>query len=132
VNGFLLDTSAFLILGLEDRQVSAAVRETLATAPRFVSQLCATEIAIKRSVGKLLLPEPFQIAFAIAFERMVSEFEADLLALEMGHVDVFSRLPLRHRDPFDRLIIAQAIAEDLIVVTRDRVFASYDIDVLEI
>jgi PIN domain nuclease of toxin-antitoxin system len=132
VNGFLLDTSAFLVLGLEDRQVSAAVRETLATAPRFVSQLCAVEIAIKRSVGKLHLPEPFQTAFSIAFERMVSEFEADLLVLEMGHIEVFSRLPLRHRDPFDRLIIAQAIAEDLIVVTRDRAFASYDIDVLEI
>jgi PIN domain nuclease of toxin-antitoxin system len=133
VNGFLLDTSAFLILGFEDRLVSQRRRQELEAAPRFVSQICAVEIAIKQSIGKLELPAPFQTTFAGAFERMVAEFDADVLRLETKHVEVLSRLPLRHRDPFDRLVIAQALAEGLTVVTRDRAFGLYDeLSLLEI
>jgi PIN domain nuclease of toxin-antitoxin system len=132
VNGFLLDTSAFLILGLED-SVSRSARGALETAPRFVSQICAVEMAIKQSIGKLPLPPPFQTSFESAFERIASEFQADLLELQMRHIEIFSRLPLHHRDPFDRIMIAQAIAEELTIVTRDRAFAAYDnLTVLEI
>ena len=132
MNGFLLDTSAFLLLGLEDSLVSRSARRTLETAPRYVSQICAIEIAIKQSIGKLRLPAPFQTTFSGAFDRMVIEFGADVLPLEMAHIEIFSRLPLRHRDPFDRLIIAQAVAERLTVVTRDRAFRIYDdLSVLE-
>jgi PIN domain nuclease of toxin-antitoxin system len=133
VNGFLLDTSAFLILGLEDERVSRSSRETLETAPRFVSQVCAIEMAIKQSIGKLRLPAPFQTTFSGAFERMVDEFDADVLPLEMNHIDTFSRLPLRHRDPFDRLLIAQALTEGLTLVTSDRSFSLYeDLSILDI
>lgn len=132
MNGFLLDTSTFLILGLEDNLVSRSTRKTLEAAPRYVSQICAIEIAIKQSIGKLRLPAPFQTTFSGAFDRMVEEFGADLLPLEMTHVDILSRLPLRHRDPFDRLLIAQALAEGLTMVTRDRAFRFYDdLSVLE-
>jgi len=133
VKGFLLDTSAFLILGLHDTDIATAARRELETAPRFVSQICAIEIAIKQTIGKLALPAPFLTAFAGAFERMVGEFQADMLTLEMRHIEVFSRLPLLHRDPFDRIIIAQAIADGLTVVTRDKAFATYDgLSILEI
>jgi len=132
VSGFLLDTSAFLILGLEDSLVSRSTRGALEAAPRFVSQVCGIEMAIKQSVGKLRLPAPFQTSFSGAFERMIDEFGAHLLSLEMSHIDTFSRLPLRHRDPFDRLMIAQAIAEGLTLVTSDRAFRLYDdLSVLE-
>ncbi|HEY1425854.1 MAG TPA: type II toxin-antitoxin system VapC family toxin [Caulobacteraceae bacterium] len=133
MNGFLLDTSAFLILGLDDSLAASNSRKALGAAPRYVSQICAIEIAIKQSIGKLSLPTPFQTTFSGAFERMVDEFGADLLRLEMNHIEVLSRLPLRHRDPFDRLVIAQALAEGLTVVTRDRSFGLYDdLSVLEI
>lgn len=126
MNGFLLDTSAFLILGLDDGLAASTARKALEAAPRFVSQICAVEIAIKQSIGKLRLPAPFQTTFSGAFDRMVLEFEANLLQLEMNHIEVLSRLPLRHRDPFDRLVISQALAEGLTVVTRDRTFSLYD------
>lgn len=132
MNGFLLDTSAFLLLGLEDSLVSRSTRKSLEAAPRYVSQICAIEIAIKQTIGKLRLPAPFQTTFAGAFDRMVVEFEAEVLPLEMAHIEIFSRLPLLHRDPFDRLMIAQAVAEGLTVVTRDRAFRLYDdLSVLE-
>lgn len=132
MKGFLLETSAFLILGLEDSPLSRSTRQTLESAPRYVSQICSIEIAIKQSIGKLRLPPPFQTTFSGAFDRMVDEFGADLLSVDMTHIDVFSRLPLRHRDPFDRLMIAQALAEGLTVVTRDRAFRLYDdLSVLE-
>jgi PIN domain nuclease of toxin-antitoxin system len=126
VKGFLLDTSAFLILGFGDRPIPRSARERLDDGPRFVSQICAVEIAIKQSIGKLDLPAPFTTAFGYAFDRMIAEFQADLLTLEMRHIEILGRLPLHHRDPFDRIIISQALAEDMTVVTRDRVFRTYD------
>lgn len=133
MNGFLLDTDAFLILSLQDETVTGSTRALLEAAPRYVSQICAVELAMKHSIGKLLLPEPYVIAFASAFERTVSEFQADVLPLALRHIQILSRLPLLHRDPFDRMIISQAIAEGLTVVTRDSAFVGYDsLSVLEI
>jgi PIN domain nuclease of toxin-antitoxin system len=56
---------------------------------------------------------------------MASEFSADILPIRLNHIDRLSRLPLLHRDPFDRLIIAQSLEDDLTVMTRDRAFAEY-------
>jgi len=133
VSGYLLDTSAFLILGLERSLAPSGLLARLAQGARYVTQVSAIEIAIKFGIGKLALPPPFHTSFSHAFDRMVSEFEADLLGIDMRHIEQLSRLPLRHRDPFDRLIISQALAEELTVVTRDRVFATYDgLQVIEI
>ncbi len=133
MNGYLLDTSAFLILGLEQDLAPRSIAEQLGYEPRHASQVSAIEIAIKYSIGRLPLPAPFQVSFASAFDRMVREFGADLLGIEMRHIELLSRLPLHHRDPFDRLIICQALTEELTVVTRDRAFLAYDgLQVLEI
>jgi PIN domain nuclease of toxin-antitoxin system len=126
VRGYLFDTNAVLILGLQEELVPRSLLTSLAQEPRFVSQVCAIEIAIKHGIGKLSLPPPFQTAFAPAFARMVDEFSATLLAIGMDHIEILSHLPLRHRDPFDRLIISQALVEDLTIVTRDRSLADYD------
>jgi PIN domain nuclease of toxin-antitoxin system len=100
---------------------------------RFVSQACAIEIAIKFGLRKLSLPPPFETHFAHAFMEAMEIAGADLLHIELPHVEALSHLPLHHRDPFDRLIIAQALAENLTVVTRDRSFALYPgLDVYEI
>jgi PIN domain nuclease of toxin-antitoxin system len=90
-------------------------------------------MAIKLGLGKLQLPPPFQTSLAHAFADAVDRFAAQILPIELRHIEMLSHLPLHHRDPFDRLIIAQALAENLTVVTRDRSFALYPgLDVYEI
>ena len=90
-------------------------------------------MAIKSSIGRLVLPEPFKLDFALAFRAMVSELSAEVLDIDIVDIDRLSRLPLVHSDPFDRLIIAQALAGEMTVITSDRVFASYvGLTVLEI
>ncbi|MGH6956509.1 MAG: type II toxin-antitoxin system VapC family toxin [Caulobacteraceae bacterium] len=121
----MLDTNALLLMALEDVAVAAGGLETFASGRRYISHVCAIEIAIKHSAGKLPLPPPFQTDFRHAFGEMVQELGAHALPIELSHVAALAHLPLHHRDPFDRLIIAQALCEDLTVVTRDRAFALY-------
>ncbi len=84
------------------------------------------EIAIKASIGKLPLPEPFEdlLPAQLAEERIA------LVPIEMRHLAELRRLPFHHRDPFDRLIVAQARVEGVPVVTRDAAFEGYDIGVI--
>ncbi len=133
MTGYLLDTNAVLILALRSRDASQSTLAALESGRRFVSQVCAIEIAIKQGLGKLALPPPFQTHFANAFARLASELSADILPIALTHIDTLSHLPLHHRDPFDRLIIAQALTEGLTVVTNDRAFAAYDgLNILEV
>jgi PIN domain nuclease of toxin-antitoxin system len=121
----LLDTNVLLLFVFEPDRVSAAHRNAFAAADRYVSQVCAIEMAIKSNLGKLPLPPAFRTDFSRAFRGMVSDLSADTLPIEMKHIDRLSRLPLFHRDPFDRLIIAQSLEDDLTVMTRDRAFSAY-------
>ncbi len=63
-------------------------------------------------------------------DRVMNDLAIDELALERKHIRAVSNLPLHHRDPFDRLIIAQALAEDLTIVTADRSFAAYGVPLI--
>lgn len=63
---------------------------------------------------------------ALAFE----DISASLLPIETAHLRRLRGLPFHHRDPFDRLLIAQAVAEDLVIVTRDRAFQAYGVPVV--
>ena len=130
---YLLDTNALLfMLSRSDRLVRDRVM-AIRPDPRFVSQVCAIEMAIKQGLGKLALPPPFSTSFAHAFADAVDGLGLDLLPIEMHHIEALCHLPLHHRDPFDRLIIAQALVENLTVVTRDRSFGLYPgLDVYEI
>jgi PIN domain nuclease of toxin-antitoxin system len=133
VNGYLLDTNAFLFIISRSDRLAADRIARLAPASRAVSLVCAIEIAIKLSLGKMPMPAPFETNMAHAFVNAVDRVGARVLPIEMSHVEVLAQLPLHHRDPFDRLIIAQALAENLTVVTRDRSFALYPgLDVYEI
>ncbi len=122
---YLFDTSALLLAGLDHRRFTPLHRELLTAGDRFVSHVCAIEIAIKFSIGRLDLPDPFKTDFSSAFAAMARELSADVLATEMADIARLSLLPLLHRDPFDRLIIAQGIGGGMTVITADRVFASY-------
>ena len=84
------------------------------------------EIAIKATLGKLVLAKPF----ADLIPEQVALNEIALLGIEMDHLAALVALPLHHRDPFDRLIVAQAISEKVPVLSRDPAFADYDVQVI--
>lgn len=122
----LLDTQAFLWFILDDDRLSQVAREAIVSTidEVFVSPASAWEIAIKISLGKYELPAPIG-AF---WESQLLENGFKQVPIELSHFEELSRLPLHHRDPFDRLIIAQARVERLPVVSVDRAFDAYGID----
>ena len=99
----------------------------------FVSVVSAAEIAIKSALGKLGLPPPFETDFDAAFRGRADRAGIDVLDLDLQPVARLRRLPHYHRDPFDRLIIAQALQLGLTVATSDRVFRAYaGLEILDI
>lgn len=121
----LLDTHAFLWFVLDDPQLSPAAK-TLIENPAtdvFVSPARYWEVAIKVQLGKYALPIPFR-------QFMDTHIAANafaVLPIEVRHVEPLTTLPLHHRDPFDRLIIAQAIVENIPTVSADVAFDAYPI-----
>jgi PIN domain nuclease of toxin-antitoxin system len=126
VTGLLLDTHVLLWLAADDARFSDRVKAQIIAEPRFISVMSIAEIAIKTSIGKLPLPPPFATDFEGAVKGMLARVAADLLPVDLTTVAHLRQLPPHHRDPFDRMIIAQAFAEGLTVVTGDRAFDAYD------
>lgn len=83
------------------------------------------EMQIKAQLGRLTLDAP--LADVVRSQQDVNELEVVPVTLE--HVLVLESLPAHHKDPFDRLLIAQAITEDAVLLSRDALFANYGIDV---
>ena len=88
----------------------------------YFSAVSVAELRIKQSIGKLGLPENFTWA--------TQATGCEPLPFTARHAHRLATLELHHRDPFDRMLIAQAIEEDLIVITKDRQFAAYPVRVL--
>lgn len=84
------------------------------------------EIAIKYGIGKLSLSR----AFSEFIPEQLLINQIDVLPISLPHLARYTELPFHHRDPFDRLIIAQAMVEDIPVVSRDKPFQEYSIDVI--
>jgi PIN domain nuclease of toxin-antitoxin system len=121
----LLDTHALLWWVDNAPQLSAAARQHVAAEgnPCFVSLVSAWEMAIKASLGKLKLSVPVQRYF---LEHLPSN-DFQQLEISLGHVTFVETLPFHHRDPFDRLLVAQAHLEGLVMVSADPVFEHYGI-----
>ncbi len=124
----LLDTHVLLWSANEPERLSAAARSAITDGDNeiFVSAVSAWEIAVKQSIGKLELAEPAELWLPDVMRR--TSFEAMPISLEAA-LAVRSLAP-HHRDPFDRLLIAQAALDGLTIVTRDDVFALYGVAVL--
>lgn len=121
----ILDTHVFLWWIVDSPQLSSPVRDVMRNPANelFLSVASAWEIAIKVNLGRLRLPDrPDRF---IPGQLMKNVIEP--LPVEMGHALYVSRLPAIHRDPFDRIIIAQSILEKMPVVTRDTDIAKYKI-----
>jgi PIN domain nuclease of toxin-antitoxin system len=121
----LLDTHTFLWFINDDPQLSAeAARRTEDPGARvLVSVVTAWGIAIKLSTGKLKLDRPLEELWPHSLAE--NDFEA--LDVTSKHVLAVVPLPLHHRDPFDRLLIAQAISEGLHLVCADSAFDAYPV-----
>jgi PIN domain nuclease of toxin-antitoxin system len=119
----LLDTHAALWwLAADSRIGHSAARELRAENEVLLSSVVVWEIAIKRSIGKLTARED---AAAILLER-----GARALPVTLEHAAAVETLPLHHRDPFDRMLIAQAQLESAAIVARDGAFSAYDVQVI--
>jgi PIN domain nuclease of toxin-antitoxin system len=133
LKSFLLDTHALLWMGGESAMLGPAARDELARGLRFVSVVSIAEIAIKAALGKLSLPPPFHTDFEAAIRTLLDESVTDVLPLDLRTVARLRHLPHFHKDPFDRMIIAQALDRGLTVATRDRAFSAYaGLDILEV
>ena len=114
----LLDTHTFV--WWDNDELPRAVRDRIRSADGvYVSAVSAWEIAIKAALGKMTA----RAALAAAIE----DYGFDGLPITVAHADAVRELPRHHRDPFDRLLVAQAQLEDLTIVSRDPAFRAYEV-----
>ncbi|NCO60350.1 MAG: PIN domain nuclease [Deltaproteobacteria bacterium CG_4_8_14_3_um_filter_51_11] len=122
----LLDTQALLWFLLDDHRLSGKARGKISGADSliFVSPASLWEIAIKISLGKYELPTPFEAFWDEQF--LTNDFV--LLPVSVSHAARVVNLPFHHRDPFDRLIIAQSLVEGMPLVSSDISFDRYGVE----
>ena len=126
--GFLLDSHVLLWLTPVTPTLSRQVLDQLSLAANalFVSPASVAELCIKASLGKLALPFGRDEDAGKAFAQLLEELGIMSLDVTLEHAARLRDLPQHHRDPFDRLIVAQAMAEDLTLVTHDRTLGRYE------
>jgi PIN domain nuclease of toxin-antitoxin system len=116
----LLDTHVVLWWQRDDRRLNAAARRAIAEADVvWVSAVSGWEAAIKSSLGRLRLTEPFTALLA------ADDFTE--LPVTLTHTAAFGRLPPHHADPFDRMLVAQALTERATLVSHDRALEPYGV-----
>lgn len=120
MNGFLLDTNILLWAGSQPERLSSTVVRSLEQGPVWLSVISYWEVTIKSARGRLEILDPTPW-WASALRNLA----ARPLAWLPEHVEGVARLPLLHQDPFDRALAAQALAEDLTLLSVDRALARY-------
>ncbi len=125
---YLLDTHAFIWLDSDPTQLSPQVRSLVqdSTNILLLSLVSIWEMQIKIHLGKLHLNLP--LAELVESQRQINSI--DILPIALSHVLALDNLPLHHKDPFDRLLIAQANIENAALISRDPVFANYQVQVI--
>ncbi len=118
----LLDSHILLWIFFDSRKLSRKIKNAVSN-PRntvCVSTVSTWEIATKKNAGKLDIPDNF-------FDIIYNDKKYKFLLIEPKHIDYYISLPLRHKDPFDRMLVAQAKAEQLTLVTNDSNIELYDV-----
>jgi PIN domain nuclease of toxin-antitoxin system len=124
---YLLDSNAFLHFKDEPQKLSRVARQTIEDPANqiFVSIAGLWELAIKAANGKLPFHTQLIAGGASGLLSSLRESNFVLLGIEMNQALAAAALPQHHRDPFDRMMIAQALENDLTIITSDRIFARY-------
>ncbi len=121
----LLDTHAFLWFIEGDPNLSSTARSLIEDEgnQRFLSTASLWEMSIKVSIGKLTLT----MSFTELLAQHIYGNAVELLSIQAPHLDELTKLPFHHKDPFDRLILAQAITEKMAVISQDDLFENYPV-----
>jgi PIN domain nuclease of toxin-antitoxin system len=120
----LVDTNALLWWRDDSPRLPTRVSDQIRNPNNdiFISIISLWEIVIKKALGKLRFLEDF--------EEVMADEQFELLSVTYAHLRLLGDLPQHHRDPFDRLLIAQALAERIPIVTADRAFAAYGVGIV--
>lgn len=126
MSSFLLDTHAFIWFSEDNPSLPVAIKEQIETADQvYVSIASLWEIAIKLNIGKLTLQTDYP-----QIESALLALNITLLPISFADTVQVRSLPLHHRDPFDRILIAQSINNSLTLISRDFAFAAYSVQQL--
>ena len=117
---FLLDTSTLIWALAEPKRLSRGAKQVIASGPQVLSVASYWEIVIKSNNGLLAIADP-----ANWWERAVQDLGATVLSIRPRHVAALAALPDYHRDPFDRILVSQAIAEGLTLLASDSIVRRY-------
>jgi PIN domain nuclease of toxin-antitoxin system len=121
--GILLDSHILIWLDTGNERLPPDLLQTLRKSEqRFLSAATAWELSLKQAAGKLKLATPVS--------AMMQTFGLQELPVTMRHGERAASLPLHHRDPFDRMLVAQALEEEMVLVTADGRLAQYGVPVL--
>jgi PIN domain nuclease of toxin-antitoxin system len=124
----ILDTHTFIWQISDSARLSETARQAITNTENqlLISIASLWEIAIKVNLGKLTLSRSFM---ELIPEQLIFA-EIDQLPIRLEHLDLLISLPLHHRDPFDRLLIAQALTESLPIISRDPMFKQYGVPII--
>lgn len=124
MKGCLIDTHVLIWMAQQPENIPAKSKEILLSATNiFLSHVSVWEIAIKIKTGKLDVGNLSKFLYS-----SVTNYRLILLPISLRHIFYIEQLPLHHRDPFDRLLIAQSLSEQLLFITADGAFDAYGID----
>ncbi|MEG3909079.1 type II toxin-antitoxin system VapC family toxin [Microcoleus sp. w2-18bC1] len=120
----LLDTHTFLWYLEDSKQLSSQAGEIIEDPSNALRLSIASlwEISIKLGLGKLSLQNSFS-----ELEEVLQQLKIEVLPITFSDTECYLNLPLHHRDPFDRILVAQAINRSLVLVSRDVAFDAYDL-----
>ena len=126
VNNYLLDTHVLLWWLSGDKKLSSKMRRVVSDPNKviYVSVASVWEMVTTESLGKLKVKQIDKI------EEVIKQSGLVVLPVEIEHLLKLRELPMKHKDPFDRLIISQALVEGLVVVTNDKKIAEYEVKIL--
>lgn len=124
----LLDTHAFLWFIGGNPNLSQKARQAIENEnnQRFLTIASLWEIAIKVSIGKLKL----ELSIPDLVTKQVDDNDIKILEITSEHLEQLTKLDFHHKDPFDRLIIAQSLVENMTIITKDTKFVSYPVSIL--
>ena len=124
---YLLDTHVFLDIANPAKPPGGVVGRVLndANAQVFLSVVTVAEVCIKAALGKLEMPQAIAADPAAGFRAACADAGFTLVPVEVEHAAMLRSLPSHHKDPFDRLLIAQAMHHELVLISRDYIFSAY-------